>query len=99
MGSELPTKVGEREERVRIIKTLLVFSVAAFDLAIVSGCIRSDQLMADAQGGGCGLKESLVAAILDRETIGELRAIIGLDALDFDAVKGIPGNSLSQEVS
>ena len=48
VGSELPTKVGERVETVRVVEEFLVFSVAALDLAIVTRRIRTDQLVADA---------------------------------------------------
>ena len=49
MGSELPSKVGERIEVVGVVESLLVFPVAAFDLAVVSGRVRADQLVADTQ--------------------------------------------------
>ena len=98
MGSELPTKVGEREEAVGIVEALLIFSVTAFDLAVVAGRVGANQLVADAQAGGGGLKERQVAAILDGEAIGEFRAVIGLNTLDLDAAAGIPGNCFLQEI-
>ena len=48
VGSELPTKVGEGVERVLAVEAFLVFTVAAFHLAIVAWCVRADQFMADA---------------------------------------------------
>ena len=47
VGSELPTKVGEGVERVLVVEAFLVFAVAAFDFAIMAGCVRTDQLVAD----------------------------------------------------
>ena len=48
VGSELPTKVVERVEGMLAVETFLVFPVAAFDLAVMAGRIRPDQLMPDA---------------------------------------------------
>ena len=48
VGSELPTKVGEGEEGMLVVKTLLVFAVAAFHLSVMPGRIRPDQLVPDA---------------------------------------------------
>ena len=48
MDSELFLKVSQREERTNRIEAFLVFPVAAFHLAIVPGCVRTDQFMPDA---------------------------------------------------
>ena len=98
MGSELPTKVGERVEAVCVVEPFLIFSVAALDLAVVAGRIRANQFVTDVQVGGSGLEERLAAAVLDGEAVGELGAIVGLDTLDLDAVAGIPGDRFLQEV-
>ena len=52
MNSELFLKDIQREEGVDRIKAFLVYSVAALYLAIMSGRVRTDQLMLDAQPGG-----------------------------------------------
>ena len=98
MGSELPTKVGERVEAVGVVEPFLIFSVAALDLAIVARRVGPNQLMAEAQAGGSSFEEGLAAAIFDREAVGKLRSVIGLDAFDLDAAAGIPGDCLLQEV-
>ena len=41
----------EGKEFVGSIKLLIVLAVTAFDLAVVSGGIRSDELVADAELG------------------------------------------------
>ena len=46
VGSELPTKIGERVEDMGIVETLLVFAMAAFHLAVVPRRIGADELMA-----------------------------------------------------
>lgn len=98
MGGELPTKVGERVEAVGIVEPLLVFPVAAFDLAVMAGRVGADQLVADAQACGGGFKERQAGAILDGEPVGKLGAIVGLDALDPAATAGIPGDGFFEEV-
>lgn len=45
MNSELFLKVIQREESVERIKAFLVFSMAAFHLAIMSGRVRTDQFV------------------------------------------------------
>ena len=47
MDSELFLKVRQREERVERIKAFLVFPVAAFHLAVMSGCVGTDKFMPD----------------------------------------------------
>ncbi len=48
VGSELPAKVIERIEGMLVVDAFLVFPVAAFHLAVVAGCVRTDQLVPDA---------------------------------------------------
>ena len=47
VGSELPTKVVERKEGMLVVKAFLVFPVAAFHLAVVARCVRTDQFVSD----------------------------------------------------
>ena len=59
MNRELFLKVLQREERVNRIKAILVFPVAAFHLAIMSGCVGTNQFMLDTQLSGGFLKKGL----------------------------------------
>ena len=52
MGREFPTKVGERIEAMGIVEVLLVFPVAAFYFAVVSGCVGTDPFVPYAQVEG-----------------------------------------------
>ena len=54
--SELHTKIGKREETMCVVESLLVFAVAAFYFAVVSGRIRTDPFVPYAQVKG-GLLE------------------------------------------
>lgn len=65
MNSQLFLKVRQREERVDRIKVFLVFPVAAFHLAIMSGRVWVDELMPDTQlGGGFLKKDSIFPYVL-----------------------------------
>ena len=45
--SELFLKIKQRKEGVAGVETFLIFSVAAFDFAVVARSIRTDELVAD----------------------------------------------------
>ena len=49
MCSELHTKIGKREEAVRIVEPLLILAVAAFHLPVVAGRVGADQLVPDSK--------------------------------------------------
>ena len=62
-GSELPDKVVERVKGVGTIEAFLIFAVAAFDFTVMSGRIRTNELMSDAQFSGGDFKMSLFVSI------------------------------------
>ena len=82
MKSELVGEVLERIERATRIESLLIFAVTAFYFAVVSWCIRPDELMAYTQFRQCGFKQSRFVLQRAIKTISELRAVVGLDALE-----------------
>ena len=47
--SKLLFKVGERIKAVGSIEVFVVFSMAAFDFPVMSGCVWLDRLVADAK--------------------------------------------------
>ena len=49
VGSQLPTKVGERIAAMGIVEALLVFPVAAFYFAVVPGHVGTDPFVPYAQ--------------------------------------------------
>ena len=59
MNGELLCKVIQRVEVVARIEALLILTVAALDFAVVPWRIRADQLVLDAQLGGCLFKQRL----------------------------------------
>ena len=86
MKRELVGEISKRIERVARIESLLIFAVAAFHLAVVSWCIRPDELMAYTQFRQCGFKQSRFVLQRAVKTICELGAVVGLDAFDREAV-------------
>ena len=88
VGSFPPTKVGEGIETVCVVKALLVLTMAAFHLSIVAGRIGADELVANSQLSGRCLKEGSQIALAAGKTIGELKTVIGLNALDSNAFAG-----------
>ena len=90
MNGKLFVKVSQREERVGRIKAFLVLSVAALYLAIMSGRVRTDQLVPDAQLSGSFLKKSLNVPFAVGKTVGKLKTVVSLDAFHADASAGIP---------
>ena len=98
VGSELPTKVDERIEGVSIVESFLVFSVTAFDFAIMSGCVGTDELVADAQMDSGGFKQSRKITLAVRKTVGKLKTVVRLNTFDLDAASGIPCHGFLQEV-
>ena len=59
MNGELLCKVIQRVKVVARIEALLILTGAALDFAIMPRCIRADQLVPDAQLGGCLFKQRL----------------------------------------
>ena len=57
MGSELPTKVGERKERMAAIETFLVFAVTALNFPVMSGSIGANELVLNTQSEGSYFKK------------------------------------------
>ena len=55
------SRIGEQrgEEAADAVEALLVFPVAALDLAVVSGRVRADEFVTYAQGSGGGFKERM----------------------------------------
>ena len=96
--SELLGEVVQRVEAAAGVKAFLVLSVAALYFAVVAGRVRTDELVPDAQLHGCGFKEGGQVTPAVGETVGELKAIVGLDALHTDAPAVIPLPQLYQEV-
>ena len=75
---------------MRVIETLLVFAVAALHLAVVPRCVRADQLMSNASAGQRCFKQGRDIALAVGETVGKLKAVVCLNALDLNPSPLIP---------
>ena len=80
--SELSREVGKREELVRSIEILIIFSMTALHFTVVAGRVRTDEFVLDAEFGKGFLKESRAVGFGTVQPVGELRTVIGLDALN-----------------
>ena len=90
MNSKLYSKVSQREERMVRVKAFLVFPVAALHLAIVSGRVRMDQFVLDAQLHGGFLKKGLNVLFTVGKTVCKFRAVVSLDTFHSNTSTGIP---------
>ena len=92
MDGELLGEVAQGIKAVAGVEAFLVLTVAALHLAVVARRVGTDELVADAQLGGNGrFKQGRAAPACPlEEAVGELRAIVGLDAFHPDAPAGVP---------
>ena len=98
MDSELPGEVIQGVETVAGIKALLILAVTALHFTIVAWSIGADELVADTQLGGGGLKQSGKITPAVGKTVGELKSIVSLDTFHADTSAGVPLEQLFQEV-
>ena len=98
MNSKLPGEVIQGVEAVAGVETLLVLAVAALHFAIVAGRVGTDELVADTQLGGGGLKQRGQFRLAAGETIGKFNAVICLDTFHTDTSAGIPTEQLFQKI-
>ena len=64
------------------IEVLVVFAVTAFDLSVMPGRIRFNQLVPDTELRQRYLKERRLGAVFGIQPVRELRTIICLDAFN-----------------
>lgn len=98
MSSKLLFKVGQGEESVAGIKTLLVFTVTSPHFSVVPRVIRADELVTDTEISGGLLKKGLNIAVTVGKTVGELKTVVRLDTFYTDSPAGIPLHQPSQKV-
>ena len=98
MDSELLCEVVQGIERVAGVEPFLVLAVAAFHLAVVARCIRTNELMPDAKFGSRLFKQRRQVTPAGGETIGELKAVVRLDTFHLYVSAGVPRPQLPQEI-
>ncbi len=96
--SELYTKILEGKEAVSVVESLLVFPVAALNFAVVTGSIGFNELVADAKVCSSLLKECERVFLRIGETVGEFKAVVGLDTLYGDPPAFVPGHRPAEEI-
>ena len=98
VNSKLFCKVIQGEKAVAGVKTLLVLPVAALHLAVMTRCVRTNELMSDTQLGSSGFKQGGQITHAVGKTVGELKSIVSLDTLHADTPASIPLEQLFQEI-
>ena len=79
VNDELLSEVVQGKERVGVIETLLIFSMAALHLLVVSGGVGTDELVPDTQFSSSGFKESRQISFTVGKTIGEFKTVVSLN--------------------
>ena len=92
VDSELLGEVIQGIKGVGIVEALLILAVTALNLAVVPGSIGTDELVPDAELSGSVLKESGNIPFGVGKAVGELKAIVCLDAFDVNPPASIPFN-------
>ena len=98
MDSELPGEVIQGVKAAAGTEALLILAVTALHFTVMTWSIGADELVADPQLGGNRLKESRSVLFAGKETVGELNAVVGLNALHSDTPAGVPLDQLFQKV-
>ena len=98
VDSELSGEVIQGVKTVAGIEAFLVLTVAALHLAVVARRIRPDELVADTQLGGGGLKQSREIPLAIGKSVGKFKTVVGLDTFHADSPAGIPLEQLFQEI-
>lgn len=81
-----------------VIKAFLVFSVASFDLSVMSWRVRFNVLDCNAESCCGRFKCGQTLCLVRTQTIGKFKAIVCLDAVDFYAVALVKLNRVKQKV-
>ena len=98
VGSELSGKVIQGEKAAAGVKAFLILAVAALHFTVVSRRIGPDELVADTQLCGGGLKQSREIPLAVGKTIGKFKSVVSLDTFHADTSVGIPLKQLFQEI-
>ena len=98
MDGKLLGEVLEGVKAVAGVKALLVLTMTALYLAVVSWRVGTDEFMPDAQLGSGDLKQGGQIPPAVGETIGKLKTIVRLDAFHPDTSAGVPLEQLLQEI-
>lgn len=81
-----------------VVKTFLILAVAAFNLAVMAGCIGRNEFVTDAQTSSCLFETGGNILFGVGKAIGKFKTIVGLNALNSDAAPSEPGGHLFKEV-
>ena len=98
VDSELSGEVIQGVKAAAGIEVFLILAVAALHFTVVARRVGTDELVADPQLGGCGLKQGRQIPLAVGEAVGELKSIVSLDTFHADTSAGVPLEQLFQEI-
>ena len=98
MNGELLCKVIQRVKVVARIEAFLILTVAALEFAIVPRRIRADQLVPDAQFGGCLFKQRRQITFTVGKIVRKLNTVVCLHTLYLDAAACVPRRQSAKKV-
>ena len=87
---ELLSEVIQGVKAAAGIKALLILAVTSVHFTVVARGVGTDELVADTQLCSGNFKQSRDISFAVGKTVGELKAVVGLDALYADAAACIP---------
>ena len=86
MNSQLLFEIFERIEAVSGIKVFVVLAVATFHLAVVPWSVWANQFVLHSTLFERTLKQREIVGLRTAKTLGELKAVVGLDTLHLNAL-------------
>lgn len=96
VDSELHCEVIQGVKTVAGIEAFLILAVTTLHFTVVARRVGSDELVADTQLGGGGLKQSREIPLAVGETVGKFKTVVGLDTFHADSPAGVPLDSFSE---
>ena len=98
MDGKLLCKVIQGIKAAAGVKAFLILAVAALHFAVVARRVGADELVADTQLGGSGLKQSREIPLAVGKTVGKFKAVVRLDTFHADTSAGVPLEQLFQKI-
>lgn len=98
MDSELHCEVIQGVKTVAGIEAFLILAVTTLHFTVVARRVGSDELVADTQVGGGGLKQSREIPLAVGKSVGKFKTVVGLDTFHADSAARIPLEQLFQKI-
>ena len=98
MNSKLCCEIVQRIECMAGIKSFLILTVTALDLAIVPRSVGTNQFVPDAKLRSRLFKQCRQITLTVGKTVGKLKSVVRLDTLYLNSTACIPRRQLAEKV-